>query len=263
MITDDLEELLAEAYEHLKHGRYRMALTAARRVYEQCPENDKAVMCLAWASLENGDPAHALELANIAVETSNDNVNSRLYRGYLLMRMSVFEGALSDLDKAISQKPDLLSWAYLNKARTLAGMGRFFEALEEIENINETDTEENHKIDKVKEYLRRALGYSEGFLSGILEKKKSLMEEAEEALKEKEYWFSLWAAKNILQASSSIKDYPKARLLELESLLECFRYATRFKRQRKLKMNSKMMNIFRISTKEYLSSFPKNKLLQV
>ncbi|MGA8264262.1 MAG: tetratricopeptide repeat protein, partial [Ignavibacteriaceae bacterium] len=141
MVTDELEELLTEAYKHLKHGRFRMALTAASKVYKQSPDNYKAAMCLARATLENGAPARALQLANIAVEISNDDVNSYLYRGYLLMRMSIFDGALSDLDYAILRKPDLLSWAFLNKARTLAGLGRFFEALEEIEKANESDSE--------------------------------------------------------------------------------------------------------------------------
>jgi tetratricopeptide (TPR) repeat protein len=129
LVTDEIEELLVEAYEHLKHGRFRMALTTSRNIYEQKPDDYNALLCFAWATLENGDPAYALELANLAVEMSKGNANARLYRGYLLMRMSVFDGALSDLNYAISHKPDSISWAYLNKARTLAGMNRFFEAL--------------------------------------------------------------------------------------------------------------------------------------
>ena len=76
MIHEDLDELLAEAYEHLKNGRYRMALTAARNVYENKPDDFRAVSCFAWATLENGNPSQALELANLAVQVSHDNVGA-------------------------------------------------------------------------------------------------------------------------------------------------------------------------------------------
>ena len=261
MVTDEIEELLVEAYEHLKHGRFRMALTTSRNIYEQKPDDYNALLCFAWATLENGDPAYALELANLAVEMSKDNANARLYRGYLLMRMSVFDGALSDLNYAISHKPESISWAYLNKARTLAGMNRFFEALEEIEKASDVDSEEISKINRVKEFLRRSLGYGEGFLSGILQTEKSLIEEAEDALKEKEYWFSLWAAGNILESSREVKDHSKAKLIELESLLGMFQVIPAFRKARELenefKDNDQFQNIYR----RILKFFPEEQLI--
>jgi SpoVK/Ycf46/Vps4 family AAA+-type ATPase/tetratricopeptide (TPR) repeat protein len=261
LVTDEIEELLAEAYEHLKYGRFRMALTTSRRIYEQKPDDYNALLCLAWATLENGDPAYALELANLAVEISNDNVNSRLYRGYFLMRMSVFDGALSDLNNAISRKPELLSWAHLNKARTLAGMSRFFEALEEIEKATAADPEENSKIPKVREFLRRSLGYGEGFLKEILQSEKSLLEDAEEAVKEKEYWFSLWAARNILENSRVKKDYPKAKLLELESLLGMFQVIPAFRKAKELENEFKDDEQFQNIYQRVLKFFPEEQLI--
>ena len=53
MVTDEIEELLVEAYEHLKHGRFRMALTTSRNIYEQKPDDYNALLCFAWATLEN------------------------------------------------------------------------------------------------------------------------------------------------------------------------------------------------------------------
>jgi len=261
LVIDEIEELLTEAYEHLKHGRFRMALITSRRIYEQRPDDYNALLCLAWATLENGDPAHALELANLAVEISNDSVNSRLYRGYLLMRMSVFDGALSDLNNAISRQPELLSWAHLNKARTLAGMNRFFEALEEIEKVASADPEENSRITKVKEFLRRSLGYGEGFLKGILQNEKSLLEDAEEAVKEKEYWFSLWAARNILQNPELKKDHPKAKLLELESLLGMFQVIPAFHKAREMENEFKENDQFQNIYQRVLKFFPEEQLI--
>ena len=197
-ISEDYRTILEEAYEHLRQGRYRMALTSAKKVNEENPDDFNAASCLAWAYLENGEPAEALETANYAVEIGGDDVNPRLYRGYLLMRMSVFEGALADLDWAISKKPDLLSWAHLNKARALAGLGRYFEGLEEVEKAIKIDNKDNEKLLQIKKWLQFTLGYGEGFLKGIFSKKRIYLKEGLPALKQKEYWFSLWCAKKIL-----------------------------------------------------------------
>lgn len=256
MVTEELDELLTEAYEHLKQGRYRMAITAARKVYEQKPDDFNAIMCYAWATLENGDPVYALELANIAVEVSGDDVNTRLYRGFLLMRMAVYEGAISDLDNAISRKPALLSWAHLNKARALAGMGRFFEGLEEIEKAIEIDTESNTKLTKVRYLLRRTLGYDEGFFSGIFSKRKSLLEDAEEAFKQKEFWFALWAARNILDSPSLEKNHPRAHLVELEALLSTFQLRPAFEKANSIKDQFEDDEKFRSLYEKILMFFP-------
>lgn len=108
MTSEELDALLKEAYEHLSQGRYRMALTAAKQVYEERQYDFSAASCLAWALLENGFSTQALEMANLAVQISGDEVSSRLYRGFLLMRMSIFEGAISDLDWAIKNLTYLL-----------------------------------------------------------------------------------------------------------------------------------------------------------
>ncbi len=261
MVTEELEELLAEAYEHLKNGRYRMALTAASSVYELRPDDQNAVMCLAWATLENGDPARSLELANFAVELSNNDVTARLYRGYLLMRMSLFEGSISDLDYAISNKAELLAWAYLNKTRALAGMGRFFEALEEIENAIESETGENPKLLKVKGYLRRTLGHGHGIFNEILEQKKSLLDDAEDAFKEKEYWFSLWAAREILKSTKAKKDYAKAKLIELESLIGMFQSRPAFHKAKEIESEFKDNNHFQNLYERILKFFPEEQII--
>ena len=222
MTPDELDELLKEAYEHLRQGRYRMALTAAKQVYDERQYDYNAASCLAWALLENGYPSQALEMANLAVQISGDDVNSRLYRGFLLMRMSIFEGAISDLDWAIRKKPDQLVWAHLNKARAFGGLSRFFEGLEEIDRAIEIDNGETPKLSKVRDWFRKTLGYDEGFFSGIFSKKKSLLKDGEEALAEKEAWFSLWAARETLNTPSLKDEHANAHLLELKSLIEMF-----------------------------------------
>lgn len=234
MIVDDLEELLGEAYEHLKNGRYRMALTSAKDVYEQRPNDFRVVSCLAWATLENGNPAQALELANLAVQLSNDEIDARLYRGYLLMRMSIYEGAISDLDFAINNQTDSLTWALLNKARSLAGLERYFEGLEEIEKALQSEPD-NDKLLQVRNWFRKALGYEQSFFSELFNKKKSLLEDAEEAIKQKEFWFSLWAAREALNIPSLRKEHHHAYLIELESLLSTFQIKAALEKAESLK----------------------------
>ncbi len=212
-----------------------MALTAAKKVYEQKPYDFRAACCLAWATLENGNPHQALELANQAVQTAADNVDARLYRGFLLMRMSIFEGAISDLDWAISKKPDLIVWAYLNKARALAGLGRYFEGLEEIDRAIELDKEDNKKLKQVRDWFKITLGYEDGFFGGLLTKKKSYIEEADEAFKQKEFWFSLWAARDILNSPSLTKEHNRAHLLELDTLLAMFQTVAAYEKAESLK----------------------------
>ncbi len=254
MITEELDELLDEAYEHLRNGRYRMALTAAKKVYEQKPYDFRSACCLAWATLENGNPHQALELANQAVQTAADNVDARLYRGFLLMRMSIFEGAISDLDWAISKNPDLIVWAHLNKARALAGLGRYFEGLEEIDRaieldkLDRTSGDDNKKLKQVRDWFKITLGYEEGFFGGLFNKKKSYIEEADEAFKQKEYWFSLWAARDILNSPSLTKEHDRAHLLELDALLAMFQTVAAYEKAEHLKErfkdNPKFENIY-------------------
>jgi SpoVK/Ycf46/Vps4 family AAA+-type ATPase len=222
LLQEDIEELLNEAYEHLRNGRYRMALAAARNAYDIRPDDYKVLNCLAWATLENGNPAQALEFADLAVNISHDDIDTRLYRGFLLMRMSIFEGAISDLDYAIDHDTTSLSWAFLNKARSLAGLGRYFEGLEEVEKAIHADGGENYKLINVRNWFRKTLGYEQSIFSELFQKKKTLLEDAEEAIKQREFWFALWAARETLNTPSLKKEHHHANLIELEALLGMF-----------------------------------------
>ena len=231
MAQEDYNELLAESFDHLNKGRNRMALTTAKKVYDSRPEDFRSICCYAWANLENGNPHQALELANYAVQIHPNEIDARLYRGYLLMRMSIFEGAVSDLEYAISNKTDMLMWAYCNKARALAGLGKYFEALEEIENAITLNGPES-KLSYVKEKLKCILNTEGQKLKGIYLKRKTLINDAEEAFREKEYWFSLWASREILKID---KENPKASLLELESMTASFQYRPALARAEQIK----------------------------
>ncbi|MDR3610728.1 MAG: AAA family ATPase [Ignavibacteriaceae bacterium] len=229
MAQADYNELLAEAFDHLNKGRTRMALTASKKVYDINPEDFKSICCYAWASLENGNPHQALELANYAVQISPNEADARLYRGYLLMRMSVFEGAISDLDYAISDKTNMVIWAYINKTRALAGLGRYQEALEVIDKaikLNAPDLKPSFIKDKLIFVLN-----TEG-RKAVFPPKKPMINDAEEAFREKEYWFSLWAAREIIKSDH---EHLQANLLEIESMCSLFQFRVAMTRAEQIK----------------------------
>ena len=89
MTNEELNSLQAEAYDHLWHGRYRLALNAAIKLCEFRPNDSEAVICAAWAYLENGNPSKAMEYANLAVELKGDSPRTRFFRAYQIGRAHV------------------------------------------------------------------------------------------------------------------------------------------------------------------------------
>ncbi|RJP63671.1 MAG: AAA family ATPase [Ignavibacteriales bacterium] len=216
--------MLSETFEHLRNGRFRLALTSAQKVYEEKPDSFFAAICLAWALLENGNPVKALELANIAVELEENSFQPKLYRGFLLSRMSIFEGAIADLNSSIEVQNKLLTWTYLNKARSLAGLGRYFEALEEIDKAIQIDPEKNEQYSNIKKWYKIAGGLTTDLKKDDSTSKADLLEEGLNAFKQKEFWFSLFAARKILDDPHRKKEHKQALLLELESMYSLFQF---------------------------------------
>ena len=220
MAHEDYNELLAEAFDHLNKGRHRLALTVAKKVYDLDSEKFGSICCYAWSQLENSNPQLALELADYAVKTHPDEPDARLYRGYFLMRMGIYDGAVTDIDYALNNKTGMLIWAKLNKARALAGLGKYADALDEIEKAIKVNGAEPN-LTFVKEKIKYIFDFAENNFKGIFLRKKNLLNDAEEAFREKEYWFSLWAAKEILKSD---KGNLHANLLEIESMTALFQF---------------------------------------
>jgi SpoVK/Ycf46/Vps4 family AAA+-type ATPase len=219
----ELNNLQSDAYDHLWNGRFRLALKNAKTLYSNRPEDSEAAICYAWALLENGYPTKAMEFANLAVELKGDSVRTHLCRGYILMRLSIFEGAISDLDQSIEEQKTLLSWSYMNKARTLAGMGKFNSAklslklCQLIDKDNETYISYQRYYDTAEELEKE---------KGIISTKKAanLIKLAKEALEDKEAWFPLYISKLIFENKKLDKLFDDALLLEMEASLHQCRF---------------------------------------
>ena len=233
--SNDIDSQLAEAYEHLRQGRYRMALTAAQNIYKKRPNDFNIIICLAWALLENNNPAQALELANLSVQVGGNNINPRLYRGFFLMRMSIFEGAISDLDWVIAKNTELNTWAVLNKVRALAGLGNYSSALEVVESlIARNDSPTSDQI-QIRDWLNKIIEHNNKNFKGTSSKAAIIMGEGEYAFKEKEFWFALWTSRFILNSPSLHRLHKQAHLLELETLFSMFQLRAAYDKAEVLK----------------------------
>ena len=241
---NDLNKLQSEAFDHLWNGRFRLALPLAEKIFQIRPDDSDAAICLAWALLENGNPAKAMEYANLAVELKGDSTKAKGYRAFLLSRMSIFEGAIADLDQSIEKQKETLAWSYLNKAKSLAGLGKFNEANQILDLAIIIDDGKHTAWKELSAWLEKAISLSKA--KNILEdfSLSELKIDATNALRSKEYWYSLLVAKNILKQKTD----DDAVLLELESMLYLFQIKPALRKaetlQSKFRNNDKFNNIF-------------------
>ena len=244
MFEEELNKLQAEAYEHLWNGRFRLALKAAEKVYESRPGDSESAICLAWAMLENGNPIKAMEFANLAVELKGDSIKAKVYRAYLLYRMSIYEGAIADIDQSIEQHKSILTWTYINKSKSLAGLQKFEEALEAIENAAAIDPTKKKIFDEVIYLIKKAENLYSDTKAVNSKTVGNYLDMANHALKTKEYWFSLLVSRKILEKMK----IDGAELIELESMLYLFQLKPALKKaenlSRKYKKNPRFNNIY-------------------
>lgn len=253
LTSEELRILQSEVLDHLWNGRHRMALTSSEKLFKARPDDSEAVVLYAWALLENGDPVKAMDYANLAVELTGDSFLARLYRGFLLMRMSIFEGALSDIDQTLDKQKEMLSWTYLNKARSLAGLKKFDEAYKSMELALLIDNGKNQNWKNSKAYYKKAKDlFSDKFKINAADADK-FIKHGFEAIRLKEYWFALFAARKITGNQKLRKEKPEAEILELEALFQLFQYKPALKKAREIKeqfeKDERFINIYNVLVK--------------
>jgi SpoVK/Ycf46/Vps4 family AAA+-type ATPase len=247
------EELLKESCDHLKEGRYRMALKAVQKAYDMNPEDDRIIRCYALAKLENGLPEEAIDLADTAVSNSEFDEESRFCRAYILYRMDLFDNALADLNYILTNNKNHHD-AHLIKARIMASMQRFKEAEENIAaalNINESDDAEY-----VKELIGICSGYNQKIFTKSVSRKDVLLVTASEAFTRKEHWFSLWAVREVIKDRKYTSLHKEACLLELESLLSTFHYKEAFESAERLLKDYSDDEKFNLVFRRILKKYP-------
>ncbi|MEG8945481.1 AAA family ATPase [Rosettibacter firmus] len=256
MTNEELNNLQAEAYEHLWNGRYRLALSTAEKVYQYRPDDSEAAICLAWAYLENGNPSKALEFANLAVELKGESSHTRFFRAYLLSRLSIFEGAIADIEKSIKSEKELLSWTYLTLARSYAGLNKFDNALNVLKLESLLENENNQAVNKLNILIQKAKQYTSKEFEFTSNRIKEILNDAIDAIKSKEYWFSLLTSRILLSLNISEKIKEEAELIELESMFHLFQYRPALKKAESLKSKfnkNQKFNFIYNSLKKYLT----------
>ncbi len=248
MAPDELNSLQAEVLDHLWNGRHRMALVSAEKLYNERPGESEAVICYAWALLENGDPVKAMDYANLAVELKDNSFVTRLYRGYILMRMSIFEGALADIDQTLDKQKEMLAWTYLTKARSLAGMKKFDEAAKTFELALLIDNGKNPNWNNSKYFYKKAKELFSPKGKHAPADTAKLLASGFEAIKQKEFWFALQASQKLNEDEKFIKEKPDCHILELEALYQLFQYKPALKKaeeiKSKFKKDERFLNIY-------------------
>jgi len=230
----EFDILIKETYDNLWNGRFRMALNSAKKLFDKEPYDTEVCLLYSWSLLENGHPLKAIEFINSVVNLSSEPAKLQMIRGYLLSRICIYENATKDLINSIEKQKSMLSFTYLNYARTLAGMKKFEEALELFDLIDTLENEKKHS--KIKNYFTLANELNN--FSGKLKQKyaENLIFEATNALKQKEFWFTLFVCRRILmQEPITPRIQGDAELLELESLISLYQLKPAWEKANTLK----------------------------
>ncbi|MFA3781944.1 AAA family ATPase [Melioribacteraceae bacterium 4301-Me] len=235
LTREELNIKLDEAYNHLMNGRYRIALNIAEEIIQYMPQNDDAVICYAWALLENGYPAKAMEYANLAVDLKSNSLRSRFFRAYILTRLSIYEGALSDIDKTIEEQKSYLAQTYVTKARALAGLKKFEDASKALELGIIIDNGKNENLTYTKEFLRKIIKLFRTRIKLSSSVISELIKDCEDAIEKKEYWFSLHVSRKLLEEERLGREKIAVELIELKSMFYLFQYKPALKKAMELK----------------------------
>ncbi len=219
MNQTELNKLQAEVAEHLWKGRYRMALPLAKKLFELRNDNSEAAISYAWALLENGDPNNASKLTQLSEELGNDTLTSKMYRGYLQMRLSSFEGAIYDFNMTEGKQKELLTWTYLNKAKSLASIGETEKALNVFDLAIMIDNGANPEWNKIRKFISTSDKIKKNNNSVLNENIENLVALSDEAMESKEFWFALNVSKLLVKESSILSLYPEIELTELEAMI--------------------------------------------
>lgn len=234
-MNNNYNELIKEIIEHLKLKRNKLALITSKKLVDLFSENPKSYSLYAESLLENLNPFQALDIINYAVEISANSPEIRLDRAFILYRLSIFDGALADIEYYLSHmKND--SKTLLLKAKTLAASERYFEALELLEDINgNLQPEEN--VDILLDLIKISLDITAGTVEKI-KNENELLNLCNTSMNAGYYWFTPFVHKTLFEKFSDEKPKTELKLLLLISLTSMFRI------KEAEKLSDELKNIF-------------------
>lgn len=216
----DRIDLIKEVEEHLHSKRYKLALITSKKLLDSNPNDPEANALYAKSLLENLNPFLALDIINYAVEISFNSPEIRLNRAKILYRLSIYDGALIDVNFYLEKSDIKNPGALLLKSKILSGLERFFEALELLDELN--DKIEKSEYLFFSELLKFSLGYPDYSISELIEEKK-IYEYCRNANENKHFWFTNYVWKNFSNKIADRELKNDLRLLNFISIVSMFR----------------------------------------
>ncbi len=209
-------DYISEIKNHFQQKRFKLALFLAKKFYEEEPEDPNSLILYSKALIENFNPFLAVQIANEAVDSFRKNPDVFLNRAEILYKMSIFNGALHDIETYNKSKADNSSKILFVKI--LSGLGKYDQAYEELKKIDF----ENDEVNFLKEVISLCLK--------IVKRNKAYIKEIENLLSLAEsfqrneiFWLPIWISANLLNKISNENLKLKIELLEFFSLVDSFR----------------------------------------
>lgn len=225
-------QTLQEAFEHLLKGRGRIAMPLAEQLYNEKKNDSLTAVCYSWALLENNDPINAERLMKLSSELPGDTFTARMYRAYVQMRLSSFEGAIYDFNMTEGKQKELLAWTYLNKAKALAAINELEKASSFFTLALMIDNNANPEWKKLKVYFQKAQELKKLSLANA----KEYIELCIASMKQKEYWFALLVVKALMADNQILNAFPAIEFLEPEIMYKLNQFTPALEKIKKLKL---------------------------
>ncbi len=227
--------LLNSILQDLIDGKNKQALDKTSNAVQQFPELTTTNILHAWSNLENGNPAEAIELADICQEQDSFTPIIKLIRGIILSRTNLVDSSLESLNEAINTERTMLSLSLHYKARGLCLKNKYDEAISNLDFALSLAPRNADEIENTKEYIKIAKKLFTKSVKQDVAKLRSLIDFGIKAIRNKDAWFAVLLTKKI--PANILPDELKneLKLLELESLFFLHQYKPAYEMAQKLK----------------------------
>jgi hypothetical protein len=192
-----------------------------------------------------------VEYADIAIKSDDTNPFPHFYRALILNRLGIYESALNDIVFVLSMlensyndfinenfdKRKFLVKSYHLKAQILAGLKNYDSALEEIDKVFSFEEGKTSFFYQIRSWYKNASQKKSTFITKLVKKNLSPIDELEKAFALKEYWYVNWVVEKILSNQSQKENHNIVKIIELENMLAQYQIKPAFAKAEKYKVD--------------------------
>ncbi len=220
-------DYLSEINGHFQAKRYKLALVLSKKFYEEEPDDLNSLILYSKALIENYNPFLAIQIANEAVDLFKKNSEVFINRADILYKMSIFSGALHDVE--IYNKTNSNYSSQILLVKILSALEKFEQAYKELKTIK-SENEETKLLEEVLSLCIKIVKRDKVYIKEI-EKLLSLSDAFE---KNEIFWLPIWISNNFLDKINNEDLRTKIEILEFISLVDSFRIKEAEKKLTKL-----------------------------